>query len=271
MERFKCWFTCCFYDSNSAPNRAESLEVSNKAARNKPSLLRLESHHILENSGSCISIEVVESTVLEVGQAYRVKPNGVEGGRPASADGEVRFGTGVDGNSVVLPEEEGIGSSHFAVTYDIPRRLYSLKDLGQGSGTFVRLDRPHKLLSRQIISFGENHMGVLITDTHAGAVLGLKFLDGPFIGKQFDFTPTDSVKIGRTLDCQIKFESSCLSRVQCCIQFTVGQGWMLYDGHATRGSTNGTWLYIDVPYLIDRDTVFKAGQTMFIARLVTPQ
>jgi hypothetical protein len=134
----------------------------------------------------------------------------------------------------VLPKEEVMGSSHFAVSYDVSRKLYSLKDLGQGSGTFVRIDGPHKLLSRQIISFGENHMGVLITETQTGAALGLKFLDGPFIGKQFDFSQTEPVKIGRTLDCQIQFRQVCqecsasFSSLQikggCCMTETPQEG-----------------------------------------------
>lgn len=49
--------------------------------------------------------------------------------------------------------------------------------MGEGMGTFIRLDRPLKLQNNFIISFGESHVIVQIEPN----CLGLRFLDGPRI------------------------------------------------------------------------------------------
>lgn len=36
----------------------------------------------------------------------------------------------------------GVGKRHFVVRYRMDTRGYYLKDTGEGSGTFVRVDRP---------------------------------------------------------------------------------------------------------------------------------
>ncbi len=37
---------------------------------------------------------------------------------------------------------------------------YMLKDLGEGTGTFIRVERDFMLKNGHIVSFGENHMVV---------------------------------------------------------------------------------------------------------------
>jgi hypothetical protein len=37
---------------------------------------------------------------------------------------------------------------------------------------------------------------------------------------------------------------------------------VLSDGNAGKPSTNGTWLFVDEPFMIFNDLVFKAGQTL---------
>jgi len=44
---------------------------------------------------------------------------------------------------------------------------YLLKDLGEGTGTFIKIERPCVLKNGHIISFGENHMVVgIIVDKY---------------------------------------------------------------------------------------------------------
>jgi len=45
-------------------------------------------------------------------------------------------------NDFIIPaEDSGIGSRHFIIRYDLSERDYFIKDLGEGSGTFVKVDR----------------------------------------------------------------------------------------------------------------------------------
>ena len=44
------------------------------------------------------------------------------------------------------------------IKYNLDDRSYYLRDLGDGSGTFVRIDTPLLLKHGYIISFGDSHM-----------------------------------------------------------------------------------------------------------------
>ena len=47
----------------------------------------------------------------------------------------------------------------------------------------------------------------------------------------------------------------------------VGGKWTVKDGDETKLSTNGTWLYVNEPYTLFDEAVFKAGKTIFRANL----
>ena len=42
-------------------------------------------------------------------------------------------------NDVILPKADGFGGRHFMVKYMIEKNHYMLKDLGEGTGTFVKV------------------------------------------------------------------------------------------------------------------------------------
>ena len=46
------------------------------------------------------------------------------------------------------------------IKYNMADRQYYIRDLGKGSGTFVRLDVPLNLKNGFIISFGTSHLTV---------------------------------------------------------------------------------------------------------------
>ena len=116
---------------------------------------------------------------------------------------------------------------------------YYLRDLGDGNGTFVRLDNPLILKTGYIISFGDSHMFIQISENYSSntSQLDIKFLDGPKTDQTFSFGKSNPktcfylviltmccvesemrgergkvVKIGRMNDCDIKFNSKGLSR-----------------------------------------------------------
>jgi pSer/pThr/pTyr-binding forkhead associated (FHA) protein len=91
-------------------------------------------------------------------------------------------------NDVVLEGEE-IGRRHFLIKYNQETTRYYLRDLGDGNGTFVRLDDPLQLKTGYIISFGDNHMFIQIYEDHQAKVskLEIKFLDGPKTDESYLF------------------------------------------------------------------------------------
>jgi hypothetical protein len=67
-------------------------------------------------------------------------------------------------NDVVLPSEESFGSRHFQIKFSIEQNSYFLKDLGEGTGTFIKVGKRFVLKNGHIVSFGENHMviGIIV-------------------------------------------------------------------------------------------------------------
>lgn len=43
-------------------------------------------------------------------------------------------------NDVLLPKSEGFGKRHFMVQFSIDKNGYFLKDLGEGTGTFIKVE-----------------------------------------------------------------------------------------------------------------------------------
>jgi len=56
----------------------------------------------------------------------------------------------------------GIGKRHMVIKYQELDKKYYLRDLGDGSGTFIRVDNHKDLVLKHgfIVSFGDSHMVV---------------------------------------------------------------------------------------------------------------
>ena len=72
------------------------------------------------------------------------------------------------------PEELGVGKRHMVIKFSEASKAYYIKDLSDGTGTFIKIVKPLKLVSNYIISFGDSHMTALID----GGVITIKFLEG---------------------------------------------------------------------------------------------
>ena len=67
----------------------------------------------------------------------------------------------------VLPIGEGFGAKHFVIKFSNEQNNYLLKDLGEGTGTFIKVERDFVLKNGHIVSYGENHMVVgIIVDKY---------------------------------------------------------------------------------------------------------
>jgi len=148
-----------------------------------------------------------------------------------------------------------MGNKHFMIKYSVETGSYYIKDTGEGTGTFIKIDKSLVLQHGYIISYGNCSMFVIITP---GKELQLKFVDGPKLDqilyffsiyyKYSTFSPrTKLIKIGRTPDCDIRIDNKTLSRYQCGLYFSE-KGWIIVDGDGTQESKNGTW-YFDQNYM----------------------
>ena len=69
--------------------------------------------------------------------------------------------------------------------------------------------------------------------------------------------------IGRTDKCQVRFNDTSLSRVQCTIDY-IDDRWLIKDGDgAQKMSTNGTWLFAEDEIKIEHKSIVKAGLSIF--------
>ena len=64
------------------------------------------------------------------------------------------------------------------IKYNISDRGYYIRDLGKGSGTFVRLDPPLTLKNGFIISFGTSHLTVNFFQGDSKAAQRRDYADG---------------------------------------------------------------------------------------------
>jgi len=89
--------------------------------------------------------------------------------------------TGQAINDIVFSRREiGMGNRHLLIKYLPEDKNYYIKDMGEGTGTFIQLDKSINLQNDFIISFGSSHMHIGIA---ANEELKLEFLDGPGTGK----------------------------------------------------------------------------------------
>ncbi|CAG9318054.1 unnamed protein product [Blepharisma stoltei] len=214
-----------------------------------------------------LTLSIIDTEGMQIGTEYEIYPMGLKGSSRRIQDGCVyagtlRFENNIIINDIILSEnEKGVGKKHFLIQFDKYQKNYFLKDLGDGMGTFIRLDKPLKLKSNHIISFGDSHLVITIEQPN----LCLKFIDGPKTEEKFTYGPADGpIKIGRMADCNIRFDDSSLSRYQCIFKFE--DSWYLIDGDGRKLSTNGTWLFCEDFFEIFDGLVFKAGQTLFKAQ-----
>jgi hypothetical protein len=60
------------------------------------------------------------------------------------------------------------------IKFSETNKKYYIKDLSDGTGTFIKIEKLLKLATNYIISFGDSHMTVFID----GSQITIKFLEG---------------------------------------------------------------------------------------------
>lgn len=162
-------------------------------------------------------------------------------------------------------EEKGIGKRHFMIKYHDETKKYYIKDLAEGSGTFIKITRSLKLESGHIISFGDTHMTVSIEKEIDQIIL--KFLEGIRANEKKLYKFSDlPITIWREESNTIVFSSINMSKKHCKIALINGDVY-IFDGDGISKSTNGTWLFAEKDQPLDNNIVLKAGQSLFRVEL----
>ena len=137
--------------NDSKPEKKEEIETQKEVIINRKSL----------------NLEVLESPSVKLGTIITINPSGLEGSKREVNDGRSFFGTYVGNdqyqiNDYTFPmEEQGFGKRHFVIEYNNDKDAYYLKDLGDGTGTFIRINQKVVLNTNMIISFNSIHIAVI--------------------------------------------------------------------------------------------------------------
>lgn len=216
--------------------------------------------------GKRLRLEVMESRVLLPGTEFHITPKGLEGSTRRSHDGNVYVGSGEKECDLAIKDDaELMGRKHFMVFWQ--REVCYLQDLGEGAGTFIRVNGSFPLTSGCIVSFSDIHILVLLE----GSTLLLKPLTGDKMGLEFPYLPDSSpILVGRTSSCTLQFPDKSLSRYHCSFVYEAQLcTWKLYDGlNSCKPSTNGTWVMSKEATELGTGVVFKAGSSLFKAAVL---
>ncbi|OMJ70726.1 hypothetical protein SteCoe_31225 [Stentor coeruleus] len=259
---------CCFISSDgqnqdtsqdSHPIELKDQKMSSSYNKN----INITTEEIIK-----LTLTILDTVHMIIGTQYEILPQGLINTKRLVKDGCVYAGsTEKQGrlviNDIILSEKEkGVGKRHFLIQYNKEKACFFIKDMGEGLGTFIRIEKPIKLVSAYIFSFGDSHMVVHIENT----LLTLKFIEGPKVDFKNTYTPDMSpIRIGRMNECTIKFDDSSLSRCHCMIYYE--DGWMMQDGDGMKPSTNGNWLFVENFFEVFDGMKFKVGETLFKAEI----
>lgn len=206
--------------------------------------------------GRVLVLQVHNNSTLPKGTNFTITPQGLLNSKRNNPDRRVYFGnkrkalkSGVPTSDIVIPcAQSPIREPQFMIYYH--NSSFYLKDLGLGTGTFVRLTETLSIKSGVLVNIGESYVFFNILDReHKVGLPGLaiKVYSGLRIGevKYFDADDWDikEIYIGRGKDCQVVVEDCLVSSHQVTVFFSRVKGWMIVDGDLgqQKPSTNGTW------------------------------
>jgi len=157
-------------NNNDITHQLENLNSPEKSKRPSKS----------QSPSLVLKLEILDSQSLDIGSVFIITQEGLQSNSSREKDGCVYIGSDSTSNDIVISDKEkGVGSKHFMIKYDPSyKNSFALRDLGEGMGTFIRIDLKLYLKCNNIISFGDSHMIILIDYTDSSRIT-LKFIDGP--------------------------------------------------------------------------------------------
>lgn len=215
-------------------------------------------------------LQVQDSPAFPLGKTFILTRTGLRHSTRRMNDGRTIIGTEPTTCDILLnADDPEVGKMHCVIEFYAANECFTVKDLGEGNGTFMKIMDSQTLHNGDVLSFGASHAGVQIQSQGSASTLTLRFFEGPRANEILSFGSNDEyVKIGRVPDCTIVIDDNNLSRYQCMIQHQRGKGWVIIDGDGGRTSANGTWLYLDRDFRITDGMLIKVGKTLFKATLI---
>lgn len=152
--------------------------------------------------------------------------------------------------------------------------------MGQGFGTFVKINKWNEIKNNFLLSIGENYIVITLglneeillnennNDYNNEKNINLKIFSGNIRHGNLSFSPEQSpFIIGRSQECDVIIDDNLLSRFHCTIDYR-NDKWFITDGYIDNGSikksTNGTWIYAFEDILIKNKMIFKSNNNLFI-------
>jgi len=214
-------------------------------------------------------LEVKDSPSVQAGKVYHITPAGLLASTRKIVDGKTIIGR--DGNlcDIVLSRDPDLGITHCVIEFNAKSHAYCLKDLGDGNGTFVRIEGSQVLRSGDVVNFGDSHARVMIEAQNSASTLVLQFYEGPMAEQEISFRSTQQpISIGRTKDCSLPIDDSKLSINHCFLTYNPQTSWSIRDGDGIKPSANGSWyrlnrLYVEQDWPIVHGAIIRAGSTVF--------
>jgi len=256
-------------------NQKPTYEISNREIELAPRLL----------------IEVLESPTLPKNTSFEINAAGYIGSKRRARDGYTYMGTADLAenledwpNDIIIPVDElGMGNIHLVIQYRPDDKAYYIKDYGQGTGTFVKIEKPVVLKEEFIVSYGESHMQISALREEK---IQLKFLDGSKSDQILYFSLYPLVlfillmvssKLEECLAVILSLRTSVYQGGSVMCFGRMGSGYLLMVmeislvlmAHGISFITHR--LFVEDPFKLEDSTIFKAGQSLFLVKVLPPK
>ena len=229
----------------------------------------------------CLDLEVLNSWNLPIGLQLHIDEFGLKNSLRNEADGITYFGfqteeslnTNLYIDYLVPPKDqeydEQFVGKHFQIRYDNDTKTYYIKDLGNGFGTFIKLNDEEKIKDNLLINIGETYI-VFSFNIDNEKELIIKLFTGEEQCNTYSFNSDNQkcIIIGRDSSlCDVIIEDKMLSRIHCCVNYKEKdnqKGWYIKDGNLKgKKSTNDTWFYSAEETPIYDKMIFKTNHNLF--------
>ncbi len=167
----------------------------------------------------------------------------------------------------------------FKIFFDFFSHKYFLKDMGDGFGTYIKIDNI-SIKENNIFNIGDSFLAFsykiyLNCDKNDKQMNNHKLLFLKIYSGDKELEPIILGKdkqlytIGRGKNADITIKDKMLSRINCFIYYDKGI-WNIHDGNQSgESSTNGTWLYAFEDIEIHDNMMFKSNKFNFCCKFAS--
>ena len=273
---------------NKRINSLNSISKRKTNEKTNPNIIleKNKANNILNESKKekdklCLDLEVLNSWNLPIGLQLHIDELGLKNSIRNKGDGITYFGFQTEDSLNTEPyidyllgpkdqeyDEQFVGK-HFQIRFDNETKKYYIKDLGNGFGTFIKLNNEEKIKDNLLINIGETYIVFSFNNDNENE-LTIKLFTGEEQRNSYSFNCDNQkcIIIGRDSSlCDVIIDDKMLSRVHCCINYKEKEnekGWYIKDGNLQgKKSTNDTWFYSAEETVIYDKMIFKTNHNLF--------